>query len=85
VELSGEPLAFSDLIGLPVRDQAGRRLGRVFEVRAHWDRDGTAVVDELLASRRGLLRRLRGPGPDSRGIPWENVIEVNRDRMVIRR
>ena len=45
MELSRDPAAFSDLVGRPVRDQAGRGLGRVFEARAHWERDGSVVLD----------------------------------------
>ena len=85
MELSREPAAFSDLVGRPVRDQGGRDLGRVFEARAHWERDGSVVIDELLVGRRGLLRRLRGPGEDDRGIPWEAVVELGDEHIVARR
>ena len=50
-------------------------LGRVFEAKAHWERDGTVVLDELIVGRNGLWRRLRGVGDDDRGIPWEAVVE----------
>jgi sporulation protein YlmC with PRC-barrel domain len=85
VELTAEPQAFSDLIGLPVSDQAGRSPGRVLDVRARWDGDGSLVLDELMVGRHALLRRLRGPRADARGIPWQNVVEVGRDRLVVRR
>jgi sporulation protein YlmC with PRC-barrel domain len=85
VELSDNPLAFSELIGTSVTDQSGRALGRVLEVRAHWERDGSVVLDELMIGRRALWRRLRGPNPDERGIPWETVAEIGAERIVIRR
>jgi sporulation protein YlmC with PRC-barrel domain len=72
VELSRERFALSDLIGKPVRDSSGRRLGRAFEVRAHWE-DGRIVVDELLVGRGSLWKRLRGPTAKAQGIQWENV------------
>jgi sporulation protein YlmC with PRC-barrel domain len=84
VELSRDSLPFSELIGRRVDDQSGRSLGRVFEVRAHWEEDGKIVVDELLVGRRALLRRLRGPGPDARGIPWQAVTGVSEDRIQVR-
>lgn len=84
MELSSEPAALSALVGVPVEDQSGRRIGRVFETRAHWDGDGSIVLDELLIGRRGLLRRLRGPGPDAHGIPWQAVMEIAEDRIVVR-
>jgi hypothetical protein len=84
MELSAEPGAFSALIGVAVEDQSGRRIGRVFEARAHWDGDGSIVVDELLIGRRGLLRRLRGPGPDAHGIPWQAVMEIAEERILVR-
>jgi sporulation protein YlmC with PRC-barrel domain len=84
MELSGEPKAFSALIGAPVRDQGGRRLGRVFEVRAHWERDGVIVLDELMIGRRALWQRLRGPADTARGIPWENVAEIGAEGITVR-
>jgi sporulation protein YlmC with PRC-barrel domain len=82
VELSRKPFALSDLIGKPVCDSSGRRLGRAFEVRARWEDEGI-VVDELLVGRGSLLKRLRGPGADARGIRWESVVEVG-ERIVVR-
>jgi hypothetical protein len=85
VELSGrEPSAFSELVGLPARAPDGRSLGRVYEARGHWEGDGVVVIDELLIGRRGLLRRLRGPGSGARGIPWANVVDLDRERIVVR-
>ena len=84
MELSREPAAFSDLVGRPVCDQGGRGLGRVLEARAHWERDGSVVLDELLVGRNGLWRRLRGPGGDDRGIPWEAVVGLGDEHVVVR-
>jgi sporulation protein YlmC with PRC-barrel domain len=84
VELNRGQASVSDLIGTPVRDSAGRPMGRVFEVRAHWEREGSIVLDELLVGRRGMWRRLRGPGDDDRGIPWEAVVELDDERIVVR-
>jgi sporulation protein YlmC with PRC-barrel domain len=82
VELSREPFALSDLIGKPVYDSSGRRLGRAFEVRGHWE-DGVVVIDEILVGRGSLLKRLRGPDASARGVRWESVIEVGK-RIVVR-
>jgi sporulation protein YlmC with PRC-barrel domain len=83
VELE-RPRAFSELIGRRVTDLSGRSLGHVFEISAHWERDGTIVFDELLLGRRALLRRLRGPAQQSWGIPWEAVVEVGPEQIVVR-
>jgi sporulation protein YlmC with PRC-barrel domain len=85
MELSPERGSFSDLVGKRVRDHDGRSLGRVFEVRAHWERDGSIVLDEVMTGRRSLWRRLRGPDSDARGIPWASVVEVGADHLVVRR
>lgn len=82
MELSGGSLAISELIGRPVRDQSGRPLGRVFEVRGHW-RGEEVVLDELMVGRRALWQRLRGPGPGARGIPWANVMELGDEHVVV--
>ena len=82
MELSREPFALSDLIGRPVCDSSGRRLGRAFEVRAHWT-GGRIVIDELLVGHGALLKRLCGPAAASQGVRWESVIEVG-ERIVVR-
>ncbi|MDX6610571.1 MAG: hypothetical protein QOF85_2496 [Solirubrobacterales bacterium] len=85
MELNGEPVAFSGLVGSRVRDQSGHVLGRLFEVRAHRERDGAVVFDELMVGRRALWQRLRGPDPGARGIPWQSVIEIAGDEIVVAR
>jgi sporulation protein YlmC with PRC-barrel domain len=84
VELSrGLPFGLSDLVGRPVCDSSGRRLGRAFELRGHWEDGDRIIIDELLIGRGSLLKRLRGPAADARGVRWENVIEVG-ERIVVR-
>jgi sporulation protein YlmC with PRC-barrel domain len=83
MELSDRPLASSDLIGVPVVDQSGRKLGRVFDLRAHRDRDGVIVVDQLMIGPRALLGRLRGPSAEAAGIPWASIVELNDDRIMV--
>ena len=83
MELNGTPFALSDLIGKPVCDGSGRRLGRVFEIRAHWEDGDRIAFDEILVGRGSLLKRLRGPSASARGFRWENVIEVG-ERIVVR-
>ena len=82
MELSSDRFALSDLIGKPVYDSSGRRLGRAFEARAHWE-DGGVAIDEILVGRGSLLKRLRGPGTSARGFSWENVVETG-ERIVVR-
>jgi len=82
VELSGEPFALSDVIGRPVCDRSGKRIGRAYELRAHWE-DGTVVVDEVLVGRGALLKRLRGPAAGAKGVRWESVVEVG-EQIVVR-
>jgi len=85
VELS-EPRALSELLGRKVVDQSGRRVGRVYEAKGRWERDGSVVIDELILGRSGLRRRLRGPGgPAMDSVPWASVIELVDERVVIRR
>lgn len=78
-----EPRSFSALVGQLVRDQSGRRIGRVFEARGHRQPDGAIVLDELLVGRGALLKRLRGPGPDTHSIPWDAVMEIGAAGIVI--
>lgn len=81
-----DPGALSELLGRKVVDPSGRRLGRVYEAKGHWERDGTVVIDELILSRGGLRRRLRGPGGPARdAVPWEAVVDLSDERVVVRR
>jgi sporulation protein YlmC with PRC-barrel domain len=78
--------SLSELLGRKVVDQSGRRLGRVYEAKAHWERDGAVVIDELILDRGGLRRRLRGPGgSEEQSFPWEAVVELTADAVVVRR
>lgn len=81
MELS-EPFALSELVGKPVYDGSGRRLGRAFEVKAHWKGDSVAI-EEILVGRGSLLKRLRGPGVKAKSVPWGSVVEVG-ERIVVR-
>jgi sporulation protein YlmC with PRC-barrel domain len=83
VELS-EPFGFSRLLDRRVVDQSGRSLGHAFELLAREDRDGTLTIEEILVGKAALLRRLHGPGAARTRIPWEAVIEVRDDRIVVR-
>ncbi len=85
MELKEKPLAFSELIGSRVRDQSGRSLGRVFEARAHYERGGGVVIDELMLGRGGLWQRLRGPAAEARGVPWASVVEARDGEIVVSR
>jgi sporulation protein YlmC with PRC-barrel domain len=87
VELKGpgEPGALSELLGRKVVDPSGRRLGRVYEAKAHWERDGTIAVDELILSRGGMRRRLRGPGGgETHSVAWDAVIDLSGEHVVVR-
>lgn len=78
--------SISELLGRRVLDQSGRKLGRVYEAKGHWERDGTVVIDELILDRGGLRRRLRGPGgPEEQTCPWEAVVELTGEAVVVRR
>ena len=81
-----QPQALSQLMGRKVVDQSGRTVGRVYEAKAHWERDGTVVLDALILGRSGMWRRLRGPGgAEERAIPWEAVVELTDEQVVVRR
>ena len=80
-----DPGALSELLGRKVVDQSGRRLGRVYEAKGHWEGDAV-VIDELLLGRTGIRRRLRGPGgPEKHAVPWDAVVDLRDETVVVRR
>ena len=94
--MSPREVRIEALLGTVVRDAAGRRVGRIEEIRAVPDRDGLVVTHYLLGSTgwrerlslRGLrlgLRALRG-ARRSRGrrVPWEALDVSNPLRPVLR-
>lgn len=80
-----DPGALSELLGRKVVDQSGRRLGRVYEAKGHWEGDAV-VIDELLLGQTGIRRRLRGPGgPEKQAVPWAAVVDLRDETVVVRR
>ncbi|MFN2569450.1 MAG: PRC-barrel domain-containing protein [Candidatus Dormibacteria bacterium] len=72
----------SGLIDRPVVDTSGRRLGRVFDIEAVIT-GGRPEVSVLLVGRRGFVERLVRSGGVPNGIPWERVVDVRADALVV--
>ena len=94
--MSSREVRIEALLGAPVRDAAGQRVGRIEEIRARPDGDGLVVTHYLLGptgwrerlSLRGLrlgLRTLRGTHRSYRQrVPWEALDVSNPLRPVLR-
>jgi sporulation protein YlmC with PRC-barrel domain len=83
-------LKLSALLGSPVKTTAGKRLGRVWDVRARFDGDHL-VLTGLVVGRVGLLERLGfgAAGSSERlrttdAIPWSDVVEAKDGRVIVR-
>jgi sporulation protein YlmC with PRC-barrel domain len=81
----------SDLLGSPVRTEAGERLGRVHDVRADLG-ERTLRVTGLVVGKWGLLERLGLGAPGSAVrirshdvVPWKEVVRADRTGIVVRR
>ncbi|HEX8075170.1 MAG TPA: hypothetical protein VF545_09330 [Thermoleophilaceae bacterium] len=80
-----ERVRLSDLEGSEVVTGAGRRRGRVFDVRARYESAGAPpAIESLLLGRGGLLRRLGIRRGSLEEIPIDQVEELGRDRIVVR-
>jgi sporulation protein YlmC with PRC-barrel domain len=80
----------TDLLGLKVRTESGRHLGRVHDVRAVM-RPRSVTVIGLCVGQLGLLERLGVGAPESRGrnlrrdvVPWRAVVRADRRGVVVR-
>jgi sporulation protein YlmC with PRC-barrel domain len=75
---------YSSFLGRVVETESGRRFGRCHDLRAVVGQK-SATVEGLVVGRRGLLEhfgivpmRLRD------AIPWEAVVKIEEDRIVVR-
>jgi sporulation protein YlmC with PRC-barrel domain len=81
----------SDLIGCVVRTEAGEKLGRVHDLRAHSassDGGGWKLVG-LVVGRGGLRARFGAGGDEAvrtagNVIPWEAVTRLSEGLVVVR-
>jgi sporulation protein YlmC with PRC-barrel domain len=84
----------TDLLGLPVLDEDGTRLGRVYDLRLRIDGppdESTWRLDGLVVGRRGLLERFgfaakaqRDPLLPGDVVPWDDVVAVGNEIRVRR-
>lgn len=85
-------MRLTDILDRRVETESGRRLGRVFELRARHDGDGL-VVETLLLGRHALVERLgagrhrrrRRPGIVDE-VAWSDVVRIDASgrRIVVR-
>ncbi len=71
-------LTASDLYGAMVRDQEGRRLGRVHEIHAV-----SGEVRNLTIGPLGLLQRF-GASRAGRRVSWRTVVRVENGSVIVR-
>jgi sporulation protein YlmC with PRC-barrel domain len=74
--IDGDPMLLSELIGKQLRDEDGRALGRVVEVRTKDSR-----VEALICGRWGLLQRLANFRTGSR-VAWSQVRRIEGDTII---
>jgi sporulation protein YlmC with PRC-barrel domain len=77
---------FSSFLGRVVETESGRKLGACHDLRASLGR-GRPEVQALVVGRLGWLehlgiRRLSARRPDA--VPWEAVVRIEGDRIVVR-
>lgn len=82
MELIRRPL--SRLIDLPVEDEGGHRLGRVWDIRASDASGGDPQLTSLLIGRRALWERLTGGATGAVEVAWSDVVSVTDDRVLVR-
>ena len=83
-------MRLSDLLGVSVSTESGRRLGRVHDVRAELT-SRTLNVTGLVVGEAGVLERLGLGAPTSTArlrahdvVPWSAVVRADRRGVVVR-
>ena len=70
-------MKLSGLIGLPVLDAAGRRLGRLHEIRAVGGR-----LSELVYGPAGMFERMTGR-VEPTSVPWSRIDKVTAGGVLL--
>jgi len=80
----------TDLLGLKVRTESGRYLGRVHDVRAEL-KPRSVTMTGLVVGQLGLLERLGIGAPESRGrtlhgdvVAWREIVRADRRGILVR-
>jgi sporulation protein YlmC with PRC-barrel domain len=77
---------FSSFLGRTVETESGQRLGRCHDLRAALGR-GNPTVEALVVGRGGRLEHLGIGRPSEHrpdAVPWEAVVRIEGDRIVVR-
>jgi sporulation protein YlmC with PRC-barrel domain len=77
---------FSSFVGRVVETESGQRLGRCYDLRAVLGR-GNPTVEALVVGGRGRLEHLGIGRPSEHrpdAVPWEAVVRIEGDRLVVR-
>jgi sporulation protein YlmC with PRC-barrel domain len=77
---------FSSFLGRTVETESGRKFGACRDLRAALG-DGRPEVQAIVVGRRGWLEHLGLVRPSARppdAVPWEAVIRIEGDRIVVR-
>lgn len=84
-------MRLSAILGIPVRDESGRHLGHVHDVRGKLTASGLRVTG-LVFGERGIFERLGVGAPGttvgrlrtSDVIPWTDVVRIDRRGAVVK-
>lgn len=77
---------FSSLLGRTVLTESGRAFGKCHDLRASLGR-GRPSVDAIVVGRRGWFEHLGIKRPAvvrKNAVPWEAVVRIEGDRIVVR-
>lgn len=76
------PGRLSELIRCQVVRRDGSRLGHLFDIRARRERNAL-VVTEIVFGMPGLIERMGLKKAQTKCVPWDAVLEVGAQRIVI--
>jgi sporulation protein YlmC with PRC-barrel domain len=76
------PRRLSELIRCQIVRRDGSHLGHLFDIRARRERDAL-VVTQLVFGMPGLIERMGLKRAKTKCVPWEAVLQVSAQRIVI--
>lgn len=75
----------SELIGLMVKNEEGKKLGRIFDINAKQKNSSTLSIEGIECGERGLLQRIGLTRSHPKIIPWKDIKHISLRQVLVKK